>query len=95
MRFLRVLLAAAVAVLLLIGAATVALLTQDLGGLSQPLARWASDRLQRPLNIDGRVSIRAGRTLQLTANGVRLANAEWGSRDEMLLIGRLTVETGW
>ena len=46
------------------------------------------------LHIDGRVSLRAGRTLRLTADGVRLANAEWGSRAEMLAIGRLTVEVG-
>ncbi len=92
MTFLRVLLAAALAVLLLAGAAVVALLTQDLGGLSRPLAGWAGSQLQRPLHVDGRVSIRAGRTLRLTADGVRLANAEWGSRGDMLLIGRLIVE---
>jgi uncharacterized protein involved in outer membrane biogenesis len=91
MRVGRFLLAAA-AVLLLGAAATLALFTLDLGGLSRPLVRWASERLQRPLHIDGRVSLHAGRTLRLTAEGVRLANAEWGSRSEMLVISRMVVE---
>ncbi|MEQ1800861.1 MAG: AsmA-like C-terminal region-containing protein [Gammaproteobacteria bacterium] len=88
----RVFLAALVAVLLLGAGATLALFTLDLGGLSQPLTRWASEVLQRPLAIDGPVSIRAGRTLKLSASGLRLANVDWGSRSDMLLIGRLTVE---
>ncbi len=92
MRLGRVLPAAAAAVLLLIVGVAVALFTRDVGGLSQPLVRWASDRLQRPLHIDGRVSLRAGRSLRLTAEGVRLANADWGSRAEMLVISRVILE---
>ncbi len=85
------LMAIAVVVLLVCGAA-IALFTLDLGSLSQPLVRWASDRLQRPLFIDGAVSIRAGRTLHMSAAGVRLGNVSWGSRGDMLTVSRLTVE---
>lgn len=92
MRGGRLLLAALVAVLLVIGGAALALFTLDLGGLSGPLTRWASDRLQRPLSIDGPVSIRAGRTLRLSADRIRLGNTPWGSRPDMLLVGKLTVE---
>lgn len=88
----RLLLAALVAVLLLVAGAAVALFTLDLGGLSQPLIRRAGDELRRPLAVDGPVSIRAGRTLRLSAQGIRLANVAWGSRGDMLRVGRLTVE---
>ena len=87
----RILLALVVVVLLVAGA-TVALLTLDLGALSQPLTRWASGQLGRALVIDGRVSIRAGRNLRLSAEGVRLGNTSWGSRGDMLRVSRLTVE---
>ncbi|MDH5255120.1 MAG: AsmA family protein [Gammaproteobacteria bacterium] len=92
MRVGRALLAAVAALALLVAAATLAAFTLDLGVLGHPLTRWASDKLQRPLAIDGRVSIRAGRTLRLSAERIRLGNTPWGSRPDMLLVSRLTVE---
>ncbi|MBL8201617.1 MAG: AsmA family protein [Chromatiales bacterium] len=88
----RLLLAALVAVLLLTAAMALAFFTVDFGGLSRPLIRWASGQLQRPLVIDGPVSIRAGHTLRFSAEGIRLANVAWGSRGDMLRVGRLTIE---
>jgi uncharacterized protein involved in outer membrane biogenesis len=92
MRVGRALLAGVAAVVLLVAGATLALFTLDLGGLSRPLTRWASGKLERPLVIDGPVSIRAGRTLRLSAEGVRLGNTAWGSRSDMLRVSGLTVE---
>ena len=92
MKLARGLLAAFVATLLLLAGAAAALFTLDLGGLVRPLTRWAGNELQRPLAIDGPVSIRAGRTLRFRAGGVRLANAPWGSRGDMLLVRSVYVE---
>jgi uncharacterized protein involved in outer membrane biogenesis len=92
MRAGRVLLAVAASAVLLVAAVGAALLTFDLAPLGGPLAGWAGNQLQRSLEIDGRISIRAGRTLRFSADGIRLGNPRWGSRPDMLLVSRLTVE---
>ncbi len=85
----RWLTAIALAAIVLIAAGVVALHRGVPGHL---LADWASARLGRTLALDGPVSIRIGRTLRLSADGLRLANAAWGSRPDMLVVRRLVLE---
>ncbi len=46
----------------------------------------------RTLAIDGEFDVQIGSTLGLSARDVRFANAEWGSREEMVSADRLLVE---
>ncbi|MCG6929970.1 MAG: AsmA family protein [Desulfofustis sp.] len=43
----------------------------------------------RELSIDGEFEINLGTSLSLLARDVRFANAEWGSRNDMVTVGRL------
>jgi uncharacterized protein involved in outer membrane biogenesis len=92
MSVIRGLLAVVAAAVVLLALLVVAWLTLDLGFLGKPLAGWAGGQLGRALAIDGPVSIRGGRSLRFSAEGIRLANPAWGARPDMLAVARLVIE---
>jgi len=53
----------------------------------RPLAEMAVTRITgRTFRIEGNLDARAGRIVTVRADGFRLANAEWGSREDMLIV---------
>ncbi|MBT8329003.1 MAG: AsmA family protein, partial [Desulfofustis sp.] len=46
----------------------------------------------RTLAVDGELDVQIGPTLGLTARDVRFANAEWGSREDMVRADRLLAQ---
>ena len=55
----------------------------------QPLARYFVEKATgRTLTIDGGLELRAGRVVVVELRGARLANAEWGSSEDMLSVDR-------
>jgi uncharacterized protein involved in outer membrane biogenesis len=59
--------------------------------LRGPLGRRLSDTLGRTVVFDGQLSAHFGRTSQLVAEGVHIANTSWGSEPRMLEIKRLSL----
>jgi len=55
-------------------------------------ASWASAQLGRTVRIDGDFGLKLGRHIQLSASGVHVANTQWGSRPDMLIADRVTIE---
>jgi uncharacterized protein involved in outer membrane biogenesis len=86
-RRLSVVLFLSIAGLLLISVA--ALLTQDLGRFKSPILAVANRVLPRELRIEGALSLRLGRVIQIDARDVVIANAAWARTDEMLRLGRV------
>ncbi|MCP4875212.1 MAG: AsmA family protein [Gammaproteobacteria bacterium] len=72
--------------LLIVGSTLVAVFSFEQYSL-QPLTEFLVERATgRTLSIDGGLDVRAGRIISVRADGIRLANAEWGSGDDMLSI---------
>ena len=58
----------------------------------KPLAELLVEKATgRALSIEGGLDARAGRIVSIHAGGIRLANAEWSSSDDMLSIGEAEV----
>ena len=74
------------ALILLVSGALVAALFFEKFSL-QPLAEHVVELITgRVLSIDGELDVRAGRIISIRAAGIRLANAPWGSGEDMLSI---------
>lgn len=56
-----------------------------------PIERRVSAATGREFRIEGDLDVRLGRTVGITADGLRLANSEWSDEPEMVGIGRLDV----
>lgn len=84
------------AVVALVGAVVVALVLIvalfDWGWFRGPIERLASSQLERRIKIRGDVGAELGLTPRFAFEDVRLANAEWGSRPEMLTVKHVVVE---
>ena len=76
-------------VVLLIGAGVYLVYFADWNMLKDPLSKRASAAAGRDFRIEGDIDVDLGWTTHVTANGVWLANAEWGSEPALLKIGRL------
>lgn len=63
----------------------------DLGRYKDPLLAYASEALGRELRIEGDLSIRLGRTLDIRASEIYLADAEWSENEHMLELGELVI----
>ncbi len=63
-----------------------------LHAVKDDVASWASARLGRALEIDGELQLDVGQTITVSATGVRLANAAWGRRPDMLTADRVLIE---
>lgn len=89
---LRTLAAVVAGLFLLLASLLLAVVATDPVALKDYAAGWASDALGRRLAIDGRLRLDLVPVPLLSATGVRLANADWGSRPEMLTANRVLVE---
>jgi hypothetical protein len=85
-------LAAVVAVVLglVVAVVAVALIVLDGNDVKDPLARLAADTLDRDVEIGG-LEIDLGRRSRVRAEGLRIANADWSDRGDMVDIGLLDV----
>jgi uncharacterized protein involved in outer membrane biogenesis len=68
------------------------LLAMDSVAVSGRLAGWVSGQIGRQVAIDGSLHLELGRTLRFGARGLRLANAPWGTRPDMLTAGSVLLE---
>lgn len=84
------------AVVALVGAVVMALVLIvalfDWGWFRGPIERLASSQLERRIEIRGGIGVELGLTPRFAFEDVRLANAEWGSRPEMLTVEHAVVE---
>lgn len=88
----RLLARATIALLILIAGAAGYLLLADLSHLKRPFLALLSDLIDRELIVDGAFELDLGRQLRISAFGVRLANAEWSARGDMLASASLYLE---
>ncbi len=79
-------------VLLLVGAAIAGMFT-TIGQetVRGELASRLSTKLGRAVHIDGAMTLHLGRSIQISAADVRVANVTWGSRSDMLVASRVIV----
>jgi uncharacterized protein involved in outer membrane biogenesis len=87
---LRILLAIALAVALL-GVAIILLFTIDLGRFKSNFQDYVSSVTEREFIIEGRFEPSIGSTIDLVAEDVHLANADWGSAENILELERVVV----
>ena len=87
----RRLLIALSVVIVLIGAVIVLLLMIDLGRFKSNLEDYVSDATGRQFVIAGRFEPSIGDTIDLVVEDVRLANAAWGTAENILELQRLVV----
>lgn len=81
----------AVLVVAVVVAAAVALFTVDVNSFKDEIAAAVESRTGRALTIDGDVDLSLGLEATLTLDGLRLANADWGSRPDMLRAEQFTI----
>lgn len=68
------------------------LMSTDFGRYKSEIESAVRDATGRQLVIDGGFSLHLGLTPAIRVENVRLANAPWGSRPDMALIGRIAAE---
>ena len=91
MRWARRILVAISIVVALLGAAIVLLLTIDLGRFKGNLEDIISDSTGREFVIAGIFEPSIGSTIEIVAENVRLANAEWGLSENILELERIVI----
>jgi uncharacterized protein involved in outer membrane biogenesis len=77
--------------LLLLGAVWLVLRSIDWNEYKEPIARAAYDATGRQLDLGGDLSLEIGFTPGVRIEGVRFANAAWGSRPQMASLEQLVV----
>lgn len=92
MRISTVLKIIGVLVIAVIVAAVAVLLTIDPNDYKGDIQQAAKDATGRDLAIDGDISLDLGLTTALSIGGVRFANAEWGSKPDMLRAEEVAVQ---
>lgn len=96
MKQFRWILAGLLVLIVVLPAAVLALVLFDTTAVGNHVAGWVGSRIGREVAIDGAVDLGLGRTLRLRLQGLRLANAPWSSRPDMLSTGQVLVEIdGW
>ncbi|MGD8840037.1 MAG: AsmA-like C-terminal region-containing protein [Gammaproteobacteria bacterium] len=77
--------------LLVVGTALVAVFSLEQYSL-RPLTEYLVEKATgRSFSIDGGLELQAGRVIDIRAGGIRLANADWGSGDNLLSIDNAEV----
>ena len=66
----------------------------DLGRHKGQVEAFVTKKLGRPFAIDGAFELDLLPSVSLLAEHVRVANAEWGSKPQMLEIGRFSMHVG-
>jgi uncharacterized protein involved in outer membrane biogenesis len=82
-RWKKAFIAAALLIVVLIGAAYAFLVFYDFNNLKPMLAQLVKDATGRELTIGGDIDIKLGLTPTLLAEGIRFQNAPWGSRSAL------------
>ena len=91
MRWARLILVVISLVVAMVGVAIILLFTIDLGRFKNNLENYVADVTGRQFVIAGRFEPSIGNTVDLVAENVRLANADWGTAENMLDVERLVV----
>ena len=91
MRWARRILIALSLVIALIGIAIILLLTIDLGRFKGNIEDYVSKATGRAFVIAGQFQPSVGRTVDLVAEDVQLANADWGIAGNILELERVVV----
>ena len=65
------------------------ILLWDWNWFKRPIERYVTAKTGRALHIDGNLDVDLGRTLTITADGLRFANAKWAREPEMATTKRL------
>ena len=89
MRWARRILIAISIVVALIGAAIIIMLTIDLSRFKGNIEDYVTDVTGRQFVIEGRFEPSVGKTVDLVIESVRLANADWGTAENVLELERL------
>ena len=79
------------AIFVLFAAAVTWLWTADLGVFKPQLERWVSEQTGRAFVIDGSLRVDLGRQSVVTAEGIRLSNADWAEPTDMVSVSSLVV----
>ena len=82
----------AILVMVLVAGAIALVLTIDPNDHKDQLARLARDMTGRDLVLGGDIRLQLGLSTRLTVNDVQFANAEWGSRPDMVSVEQFTAE---
>ncbi len=91
MRWTRWILIVVSVVAVLFGTALLLLLTVDLGRFKGHVEDFVTEATGRDFVIDGHFNLSVGRSIELAAEDVRLANADWGTAENILELERLVV----
>ena len=75
--------------LLLLAVIVALILLWDWNWFKAPLERYVTGKTGREFHIDGNLDVDLGRTLTISADGLRLANATWAREPEMATTERL------
>ncbi|MCC7257840.1 MAG: AsmA family protein [Gammaproteobacteria bacterium] len=62
------------------------------GALTGPIIRRLGHELGREVTVDGAIRVRVGPVTRITADGLHLANASWGTRPDMLAVRSIAIE---
>lgn len=81
-----------IAILATVAAVYVVLTRLDLESFKPRIAEMVFQSTGRKLSMDGRIDLAFGLTPAIVVENVRLANAAWGSRPDMVLLKRLEVK---
>ncbi len=79
----------ATAGLLLLAVLAALILLWDWNWFKRPIERYVATKTGRAFHIDGNLDVDLGRTLTITADGLRFANAKWAREAEMATTERL------
>ena len=74
---------------ILLVALAILILLWDWNWFKRPIERYVTAKTGRALHIDGNLDVGLGRTLTVTADGLRFANAKWAREVEMVTTERL------
>jgi uncharacterized protein involved in outer membrane biogenesis len=66
----------------------------DLGRHKGQIEAFVTNKIGRPFAIDGALELKVLPSVSLLAERVRIGNAQWGSKPQMLEIGRLSTHIG-
>ena len=66
----------------------------DLGRHKGQIEAYVTQKTGRPFAIDGAFELKIVPSVSLLAEHVRVGNAEWGSKPQMLEVGRFSTQVG-
>ena len=91
MRWLRLIIFAALAVAAILAVGIALLLNSDLTRFKGTIARIISAQIDRDIVIDGNFQVDVARQTSVIAEGVRLANVDWADAPNMITIERIKI----